>query len=187
MSPRAPRINHLVSLLEAHVSSDDLEAGHCAHMRQLCESVADPCSRHGYAPGHFTASAFVLSPARDALLLILHSKLQRWLQPGGHIDADDQDVLAAALREVREEVGITDLSVAQAAPFDLDVHPIPANPREPSHAHFDVRFLLRAKSLDFRAGSDAKSARWVPLDEIGLEISDRSVMRAVEKLRRCGA
>lgn len=179
------RSNGLISMLEGYVFIDSAEAAHLAHMRQLCESVADPFARTTFSPGHFTASAFVLSPSRDALLLIFHGKLLRWLQPGGHIEVGDEDVLAAALREVREEVGITDLTVEQTAPFDLDVHQIPANSREPAHAHYDLRFLFRANSTAFQAGSDAKDARWVPLDEITAALADDSVMRVVAKLRRC--
>jgi 8-oxo-dGTP pyrophosphatase MutT (NUDIX family) len=186
MTPSTPRSNGLFSLLRGYVFADEAEAAHLAHMHQLCESVADPFARTTFAPGHFTASAFVLSPSRDALLLIFHGKLLRWLQPGGHIEPGDADVLAAARREVHEEVGITDLTLEQTTPFDLDVHAIPATSREPAHAHFDLRFLFRAGSLAFRAGSDAKDARWVPLDEITAAHSDQSVMRAVAKLRRCG-
>ena len=184
MTPSTARSQGLVSLLQGYVFADATEAAHLAHMRQLCESVADPFARSTFAPGHFTASAFVLSPSRDALLLIFHGKLLRWLQPGGHVDPGDADVLAAARREVREEVGISDLTVEQTTPFDLDVHQIPANSREPAHAHYDLRFLFRAPSLTFRAGSDAKDARWVPLAEVTADLADESVMRVVAKLRR---
>lgn len=187
--PTGNRARDLSASLEKHVAGDAIEADMLARMCKLCESVADPFSRANYVPGHFTASAFIVSPGGDALLLILHQKLERWLQPGGHVDAADTDLLSAALREVREEVGMVDLTVVSPGLFDVDIHEIPARKAEPSHAHFDVRFLLQARSLAYRAGSDAKAARWVPLDEITLTLSDQSVMRAVGKLRKragCG-
>jgi ADP-ribose pyrophosphatase YjhB (NUDIX family) len=95
----------------------------------------------------------------------------------------DPDILSASRREVLEEVGLSDLPLAVPGLFDLDIHEIPPLKSDPAHAHFDVRFLFRARDLDFQAGSDAKAARWVPLKEIDDAISDRSVMRAVEKLR----
>ena len=180
----AARIDQLSLLLERFTPQDEQETEHHARMLELCRVAADPCRRDHFVPGHFTASAFVLSPAQDALLLILHGKLQRWLQPGGHVEPGDADLLAAARREVLEEVGIAEIELLAPTPLDLDVHDIPALRADPPHAHFDVRFLFRASSLEFRAGSDAKAARWVPLDQIDLEFSDRSVMRAVEKLRR---
>lgn len=179
---RAP---DLCTLLAQYEPADALESAHLERMRGLCESVADPFSRRTFEPGHFTASAFIISPDGDELLLILHQKLGRWLQPGGHVDPSDLDVLAAARREAREEVGMTNLELVQPAPLDLDVHDIPARKDEPRHAHFDVRFLLRARSREFAAGSDAKEARWVRLTALSDELSDRSVMRAVEKLRAC--
>jgi 8-oxo-dGTP pyrophosphatase MutT (NUDIX family) len=152
-------------------------------MLALCDSVADPLSRTTVAPGHFTASAFILSPDERALLLILHAKLGRWLQPGGHIDEGDADLVSAARREVREEVGIDTLELLQGTPIDIDVHDIPARAHEGPHQHFDLRYLFRAPSLHFEAASDAKAARWVPLTEIDESFADGSVARVVDKLR----
>lgn len=179
----SPRTRDLKTRLTNYLPSDALEMRHLEQMRELCESIADPFSRNSFAPGHFTASAFILSPDRADLLLIFHEKLGRWLQPGGHIDASDETVLAAARREAREEVGLLELELLHEAPLDLDVHAIPARKAEPSHAHFDVRFLFRAQTRAAVAGSDAKAVRWVPLRELSAEFSDRSVMRAVAKLR----
>ncbi len=179
----------VTALLDAVTPADPTEAEHLAAMRALVRS--DDCgSRHHYTPGHFTASAFVLDPDRSALLLIEHSKLHRWLQPGGHVDPTDPDLLSAARREVAEEVGLTDLEVCEPVPFDVDVHVIPARPAkpgraaEPEHRHFDVRFLFQAKTRDVTAGSDALAARWVPLDAMHTVESDESVYRAVRKLTR---
>jgi 8-oxo-dGTP pyrophosphatase MutT (NUDIX family) len=182
--PMSPRLQNLRALLSQASTRDHEEATHLRHMQALCDAATDPCVRDHFVPGHFTASAFILSPERDALLLIFHGKLARWLQPGGHIDPGDRDVLTAARREAREEVGLAELELLSPVPFDVDVHDIPALRGEPAHQHFDVRFLFRAPSREVRAASDAKAARWLPLPEISLELSDRSVMRAVEKLAR---
>jgi 8-oxo-dGTP pyrophosphatase MutT (NUDIX family) len=171
------------ALLAGLSPHDAQEAGFHERMGALCEVAGDPFARDHFVPGHFTASAFVLSPDERALLLIHHAKLHRWLQPGGHVEPADESLLAAARREIAEEVGIHDAELLGSGAFDLDVHEIPALKGEPAHAHFDVRFLFRAPSLAFEAASDAKAARWVALDEIDLEMSDRSVLRAVEKLR----
>jgi 8-oxo-dGTP pyrophosphatase MutT (NUDIX family) len=177
-----PRAKAARALLLSHRPFDSEEMAFLQRMQALCSEARDPFGRAHFAPGHFTASAFVLSPGEDALLLIHHKKLQRWLQPGGHVERDDPSLLEAARREVREEVGIADVTLLGEGAFDLDVHDIPEHKGDPAHAHFDVRFLFRAPSLAHQAGSDARAARWVPLREIDLEISDRSVMRAVEKL-----
>jgi len=180
------RLEQLIYLLSDFQPADDAEVQYRQRMLSLAQSAADPFGRQNFQPGHFTASAFVLSPDSTQLLLILHSKLGLWLQPGGHIDPEDESVFAAVQREVLEEVGIADLHWVQGGPslFDLDIHTIPARPgKEPAHEHFDVRVLLRAPTRDFVAGSDASDARWVETHSVTLEGSDESVMRAVRKIR----
>ena len=66
-------------LLSSFEPVDPTEAEHARRMRQLVEAP-EPFARSAFAPGHFTASAFVLSPDERSLLLILHGKLGRWLQ-----------------------------------------------------------------------------------------------------------
>jgi 8-oxo-dGTP pyrophosphatase MutT (NUDIX family) len=151
-------------------------------MLELLRSPADPFTRSHFVPGHFTASAFILSPDRASVLLIFHSKLMRWLQPGGHVSHEDADVLATARREVAEEVALSDVSLAHDGIFDIDVHDIPPLRGEPAHQHFDVRFLFLAPSLTMSAGSDATSARWQPLDRLVASVSDESVLRALRKV-----
>jgi len=178
------RSAHLRALLEAHVPADEIERAYIDQMRALCDVAADPFSRDHFHPGHFTASAFVLSPDRQQLLLILHGKLHRWLQPGGHVDPEDSDIFAAARREVSEEVGLHDLPFAEGPRiFDVDVHQIPALRGDPPHLHLDVRVCFVAPDLSATAGSDAQDARWVPLAEIHRWETDESVLRAVRKLR----
>ena len=183
-----PRQAHLRRLLEDFVPANASEQRHRARVLQLIEQSEQPFSRAQYAPGHVTASAFVTNPEQSELLLILHGKLQLWLQPGGHVDDDDSDVVASARREVLEEVGISELELLSPGVFDVDVHEIPARREQPAHQHFDVRFLFGTPAREHQAGSDASAARWVPIAELinpraGSDYpSDESVMRAVRKL-----
>jgi 8-oxo-dGTP pyrophosphatase MutT (NUDIX family) len=170
--------------LLAFAPADDLEAGHRRAMLDLLGLPGDVFARMHFEPGHFTASAFVLSPDGRRLLLIHHGKLHRWLQPGGHIDSEDPSPEAGARREAAEETGQTDLERLATGLFDLDVHAIPALGAEPAHLHFDLRFLFRARNEDLRATSEVKDAAWFRLEDIDLRDSDASVMRALGKLRR---
>lgn len=176
------RLDRLRVQLLAFQSADPLERGYRDEMLQLCAAEGDPFSRSHFVPGHFTASAFLLSPDESALMLIYHRKLKRWLQPGGHIEPEDADIVAAARREVGEEVWVFDAELLGPAPFDLDVHRIPKLGDEASHCHFDVRVLFRARSWQVKAGEEVGGARWMPLENIDELESDASVMRAVRKL-----
>lgn len=178
--------NALSALLREHRAGDEREQNYLARILALVEESAHPFERSQFEPGHVTASAFVLSPDRTQILLIHHSKLNLWLQPGGHTELSDADIIAAARREVEEETGITETTLEEGYPvlLDVDIHEIPPNKKrgEPAHEHFDVRVLFRATTMAFSAGSDALAARWVDLENVEDAGTDDSVRRAVRKL-----
>ncbi len=173
-------------LLQAYAAADPTEAQYRRRMLALLDGDEDPWSRHSFHPGHFTASTFVLDPTGERLLLILHRSLHLWLQPGGHFEHSDRDLDQAARREVMEETGLRDLEPLSAFPalFDVDIHPIPANPRrgEPAHEHFDLRLAFRSPGDDLHASAEVVDARWVGLAELADCGTDESVVRAARKL-----
>src|SRR5437762_10909961 len=83
-----PFLTRVDRLLGDYTPVDAREAGFRRRMLELAR-MTGACGRRHMSPGHFTASAFVLSPDYDEVLLIFHKKLGRWLQPGGHVDAGD--------------------------------------------------------------------------------------------------
>jgi 8-oxo-dGTP pyrophosphatase MutT (NUDIX family) len=184
VTERVSRVADLRALLEAYDAPAE-EAEAVVTILELIDGGSETlCSEH-FEPGHVTASAFVIDKSRSRLLLIHHAKLGLWLQPGGHID-DGEDVLTAAIREVREETGITGTPI-RGGIFDIDVHPIPAHGDKPAHHHFDVRFLLEADSDEVVLSDEVLEVRWVPFTSIGDIVTDQSVLRATAKLRRPSA
>lgn len=143
----------------------------------------DATDRDRFEPGHFTASGFVVSPDGSSLLLIHHRRLDRWLQPGGHIDPEDTSPIAAAAREVLEETGVA-VEPILAGLIDLDIHPIPPRSPEPAHEHFDLRFAFRALDETLVADDEVFDAKWVPWDDLSTYAVDESVTRASGVLRR---
>lgn len=142
----------------------------------------DPTNRDRFDPGHFTASGFVVSPDGASLLLIHHRRLDRWLQPGGHIDPEDPSPIVAAAREVAEETGVaTEPLLANL--IDLDIHSIPARAPEPEHEHFDLRFAFRALAAELIADDEVFDVVWVPWAEVESYNVDASVLRGAAALR----
>lgn len=133
------------------------------------------------ASDHLAASAIVVSKDRSHTLLMHHAKLDRWLQPGGHLDGE-HDVAAAALREAREETGLTSLKLVSRDILDIDIHVVPARPQEPSHLHYDIRFLIEADMNEPLApNAEAKSLAWVPMSEIHRWTTAASIFRALAR------
>ncbi|WP_207493922.1 NUDIX hydrolase [Aridibaculum aurantiacum] len=143
-------------------------------------------TRHNFT-GHITASAFIYDPNANAFLLIEHKTLNRWLQPGGHVETTDADILAAALREAVEETSLpADAFKPLSTIIDIDSHPIPANDRkqEPAHVHHDIRYLFTCNSqMDIVVQEEhVSSCRWIHVDELPEEESIQRVARKVQQL-----
>jgi len=103
------------------------------------------CFKRSLECGHITASAWLISRASSEALLMLHTKLGLWVQPGGHCDGNP-DVLSVAIQEAKEESGIQAISAVNSKIFDVDVHLIPEAPGVKEHYHYDIRFLLQVTS-----------------------------------------
>ncbi|MCF6225188.1 MAG: NUDIX hydrolase [Xanthomonadales bacterium] len=133
---------------------------------------------------HLTASCWILSPSLDAILLLHHRKLNRWLQPGGHIEAHDNSWLEAALREACEETGIENFQQLVPGIFDFDIHTIPARGSVPEHQHYDARFLLQAEKSEIHFSDESNDLQWFSPDKAASLIGGDPVMdRMLEKTR----
>ncbi|SEN14834.1 ADP-ribose pyrophosphatase YjhB, NUDIX family [Luteibacter sp. UNCMF331Sha3.1] len=131
--------------------------------------------------GHFTGSAWLVSADGERALLMLHRKLGRWLQPGGHADGDP-DLAGVALREAGEETGLANLAVLPGI-FDIDRHVIPTRGDEPEHWHYDVRHVVVARgSEEVVRNEESLELAWRPVADIASDpASDASLRRMATK------
>ena len=171
----------LLALLDAHGAGDDAERRSLERIRVLVGSAPDPFTRA--VRDHVTGSAVVARPDGRTFLLVHHRRLDRWLQPGGHVEEGDDSVFETARREAAEETGARSLE----APFgprilDVDVHPIPASADRPEHVHFDLRHLLTTSQETFEVqAAEVRRAAWFDLEEALAAGVDASLERALRK------
>jgi 8-oxo-dGTP pyrophosphatase MutT (NUDIX family) len=152
-------------LLSRYRPRDPAEAADVVRVRALVESAEDPWLRS--IPLHVTASALILHPDSGRVLLRWHQRQQAWLQVGGHGDPGETDPVGIALREGREETGLTDLVPwPDAALVHAVIVPVPGNRDEPAHEHADLRFVLAtADPAAARPEKPDAPLRWLPLPE----------------------
>ena len=155
-------------------AGDPIVAMTVERVRSMITTLADPADR-ATRPGHLTGSAFVVSGDGSAAVLLLHTKLERWLQPGGHADGDC-NLAAVDLREASEETGIEGLGVHPIA-IDVDVHEV-RPPTEDPHLHLDVRYLVVAPPAARVVGNEeSRAIRWVSRSRLGAYSPDAGLVR----------
>lgn len=174
----------LLDMLDRYLEQHPDEAPCVGDFRHFVGKHPD-CFKRSCQPGHVTASAWIVSHDRQQFLLTHHRKLGRWLQLGGHADGDS-DVQRVALREAREESGMTRFDwLADAnglALLDVDVHSIPARPDEPCHLHFDVRFLLVAsRDQPLQISDESTDLSWFPRERMEEIAAGDSLLRLGRK------
>lgn len=173
----------ILSLLNRHLerTADTNEAAMIQQTIAFVEQYPDQCFDRTLLVGHITASVWVLNQNHTKTLLTHHKKLDRWFQLGGHCDGNS-DVLQAAQRELEEESGLKVLKLISPEIFDLDVHLIPENKKEPAHYHYDVRFLFKANDTEqIVISAESKDLQWIDLQDVISLNDSESIMRMVRK------
>lgn len=139
------------------------------------------CFERSLELGHITASAWVLNKDKTKALLMLHAKLNQWLQLGGHCDGNP-DVLTVAIKEAQEESGIKSIVPISKNIFDIDIFLNPANKKESAYYHYDVRFLLQITSNEqVIQNRESKELRFIGKNRNELPTNSLSVVRMFEK------
>lgn len=158
-----------VLVLKKYEDQEELRQVYLDHLEAHPDGLWKACK-----DGHITASALVIDPEQQRVLLTLHRKMRMWLQMGGHCEPADETLAAAALREAREESGIAGLALLPGGPVRLDRH------HTPCAWHLDVQYAAIAPAGAHEAISDESlDLRWYAYDEVA-DAADGSVARLFE-------
>ena len=173
--------NILLELLNKHKAFDENEAIMLAKTIEFVKSNED-CFMRELAIGHVTGSAWIVDKLHQFVLLTHHRKLDKWFQPGGHCDGDN-DVLSVAMKEAIEETGVSDIQVLSSNIFDVDVHLIPARKDIAAHFHYDIRFLFEAdKDISLVISDESNALAWVEIAKLAEFNDSESITRMGRKV-----
>ncbi|HLJ14973.1 MAG TPA: NUDIX domain-containing protein [Bryobacteraceae bacterium] len=174
------------SLVAAFVPAEDRAAQKSQELiLQLLDHSAQPFSREQFQPGHITATGLVLHPQHEAILLVLHRRLGRWLLPGGHVEEFDVRAWDTARREVIEETGARLAVLADPKLVGLDVHGIPPRASEPFHLHHDLVFAFQAQAEKLEASEEARAVVWCGEGEFDRYRLPGSIRRSFQRALMC--
>jgi len=140
------------------------------------------CASRELKHAHLTGSAWIVNDKITHALMTHHSKLNRWLQLGGHADGE-LNIKNVALREAQEESGLNSVRLLHPSIFDIDIHEIPSRGNELAHEHFDIRYFIFAEMTEkIQKNHESKNISWIPLNNLNeLTDNNRSVLRMSEK------
>ncbi|MCD7750190.1 MAG: NUDIX hydrolase [Lachnospiraceae bacterium] len=129
---------------------------------------------------HFSASGWVVNPARTKILLAYHNIYRSWTWLGGHADGET-DLLRVALREVQEESSVSHVKPVTEEIFSLESLTVDGHIKRgvyvSSHIHLNLTYLLEASEDDLlRVKADENSGvAWFPIAD-ALRVPDEPWM-----------
>lgn len=175
--------NSLLDKLSAYATSYPEEALFVPRFLSLLTNFPD-CYKRSLVTGHMTGSAWIVNENADAVLLVHHKKLDRWLQPGGHADGEE-NIINVATNEAKEETGLRTLRLVDEKIFDIDIHLIPEHNGVKAHLHHDIRFLFQAdQSEKIVVSNESNEVAWFSLDEaVFYANNNRSIHRMILKTK----
>jgi 8-oxo-dGTP pyrophosphatase MutT (NUDIX family) len=172
-------VRHTLAIAPRQTPEDRFEAW--AWRALLDEDGPGLLTRHA-APSHITASAIVLSPDARQTCLVLHGRLRRWVQPGGHLEDGDVSVAGAAAREVAEETGLS--GQVSPVPVALSRHHAPCRPGVVDW-HLDVQLVLVTPAVPPVVSTESDDVAWFSVDRLPDDVAAgvaENVARAVRRV-----
>ena len=154
----------------AYEPRDEAEAGDKAMFLEYLRLFPDTILTRENKIAHLTASGFVVNGDGTRVLMAHHNLYRVWAWTGGHADGD-RDLLAAAMREVREESGLTAVRPVSPSIYSVEILTVDGHEKRgvyvSSHLHLNVTYLLEADPADpVRCKPDENSrVGWFGLEE----------------------
>lgn len=136
----------LIEKLQAFQPFNEQEARDKEMLLQQLKTQKDIFLRSNRT-AHMSASAWVVNHERNKVLMAYHNIYDSWSWLGGHADGQE-NLLSVALREVKEESGVSHVRPVTDDIFSVEVLTVDGHEKNgeyvSSHLHLNVTYLLEA-------------------------------------------
>lgn len=121
--------------------------------------------------GHMTASAIVLNPQLDKILMVYHNIYNSYAWPGGHADGEG-DLYLVAYEEAKEEAGVEKLYPVSRGILSVESLPVKEHMKNgkkvAAHDHYNVTFgfICSEKEILKIKPDENSSVKWIEIDKL---------------------
>ena len=172
-----------IDAAKAYIPRNEQETADREFFLSFAENNPD-CLLRENKLAHFTASAWIVTPARDKFLMVYHNIYDSWSWSGGHADGE-ADLQSVAYREAREETGIEILKPLMDGPVSMEVITVDGHVKKgeyvSSHLHMNLTYLFEAdesQALHIKADENSGVA-WIPIEALSEYVSEPWMLKWV--------
>lgn len=136
---------------------------------------------------HFSASGVVFNKTKTKVLFIYHKIYDSWGWMGGHMDGDF-DFKKVALKEIKEESGIEDISFFTESPISIEVLPVWMHIKNDealsSHLHLNVSYAFIADEENTLKVNhiETNGVKWINIDDLDEVVREEEMKPIYRKI-----
>lgn len=136
---------------------------------------------------HITSSAFILNKRKDKTLMIHHNIYNSWSWTGGHADGEE-NFLAVAIREAKEETGVKNVKPISSDIFSIDILPVLGHIKKGkyvcAHLHLSIAYLVEVDEDEFLIAKldENSGVKWIPVEEMAEYSNEPHMQKVYNKL-----
>lgn len=136
---------------------------------------------------HLTSSGFIMNKDLNKVLMIHHNIYKTWAWTGGHADGDE-DLLYVAMKEAKEETGVTKIEPLMEEIASIDILPVWGHVKKgkyvATHMHLSVAYILIADEEQSLHINEAENSgvKWIEIDKIEAHCKEPEIVSIYHKL-----
>lgn len=136
---------------------------------------------------HMTSSGFIMNKELTKVLMIHHNIYNTWAWTGGHADGDE-DLLYVAMKEAKEETGVTKIQPLMEDVASIDILPVWGHMKKgkyvATHMHLSLAYILIAdEEQELHINEEENSGvKWIKIEEIEKYSNEKEIIKVYHKL-----